>query len=947
MIKQLTIVLLVVGLAACEDETTFVAGSLSQPVDFAFACEGQERTVAPQDDQSAALYESTRMCADVTHGSTTSQGDLLGLVLNQSPATVHVVQMNPASGNDVRVVDASRFVPGYTGLQVGEAPIRILRDSNYGAFYVLNAGSNDFTRIVLRSFNGELDAAQTTFGLPGTPADGIVIDGKLLITNAFKSELWILDTEALDQEPQIVPLPDRVHSIVALDATTVAMTWKKRPMLSLLDSSGLLDVDGEQPLVPACRDTLDNDGDGKADHEDGGCSDGHDTSENSESDEASDLEQLEPLNAFVSGLFCDDGIDNDGDGLVDGQDPSCDANGTGERVPECADGIDNDGDGTIDLEDASCYGKNGTKEGHVYGDGPFHAAVVNSVEAGRFVYVLDQSRAEILVFARTDEGLSRVDVNASGPALSELVYRSYGGQSSEALPGLTNPGYPALSHLHQKNIELPSTNLTSLTGFHGVGEIWDRGFEPEEGEAVASVPEGLSSSTHWIPSGCDPNDDSVCRQPQGDGDNHFVVGSRLDGSLQMIQAVYRGVPWHKFVQLANDPALRTISISAPKLSLAGSSIPVGSATPEDHPFMGSMSTETVQTALAGVQHGLKRQYGISPPADPEQAPDEAWALTYQGVIPKTEGMGGRLLEESLFYGPGQYFCSHGVEAGDWLVLESASQNMSEALHYPIALTFEGEPCPLVETHTSKVQVQIVSVKEDILQLDPATAQTIPQTPVLEETTLSLSRLKGCRELLEQAVEDLGLASGELSMKDTSDFAPGNLPDRLAYKVRAGSWIAEGTRSGFSHRNVFAEGACSVDPNLTERLNSRLQEAKLAGGSYETCPPENSLLTSEGLESLVENGSGFENHSFKVTMLPACRNTTEGIVLPGTRRDTRWSFSLNGTDTPTTISVEGTTHSARSVPFNFRRQLIHLGTSGNRVTVLRVSPTTTVPISKFE
>ena len=78
MAKRLLLIMVMVGLAACEDESTFVAGSLSQPVDFAFACEGQDHTVAPQDDQSAAAYDATRMCGDVTHGSVSSQGDLLG-----------------------------------------------------------------------------------------------------------------------------------------------------------------------------------------------------------------------------------------------------------------------------------------------------------------------------------------------------------------------------------------------------------------------------------------------------------------------------------------------------------------------------------------------------------------------------------------------------------------------------------------------------------------------------------------------------------------------------------------------------------------------------------------------------------------------------------------------------------------------------------------------------
>ena len=55
---------------------------------------------------------------------------------------------------------------------------------------------------------------------------------------------------------------------------------------------------------------------------------------------------------------CGDGFDNDGDGLVDVDDPGCDANGDLEapdpQYAACGDSVDNDGDGAIDLEDPGC-----------------------------------------------------------------------------------------------------------------------------------------------------------------------------------------------------------------------------------------------------------------------------------------------------------------------------------------------------------------------------------------------------------------------------------------------------------------------------------------------------------------------------------------------------------------------------------------------------------------
>ncbi len=62
---------------------------------------------------------------------------------------------------------------------------------------------------------------------------------------------------------------------------------------------------------------------------------------------------------------CDDGVDNDGDGLVDGADPACIAGNDRENQDppaQCADGIDNDADGDVDSDDAGCTDPNDNDE---------------------------------------------------------------------------------------------------------------------------------------------------------------------------------------------------------------------------------------------------------------------------------------------------------------------------------------------------------------------------------------------------------------------------------------------------------------------------------------------------------------------------------------------------------------------------------------------------------
>ena len=65
---------------------------------------------------------------------------------------------------------------------------------------------------------------------------------------------------------------------------------------------------------------------------------------------------------------CDDGIDNDNDGLIDLADPGCtDINDNDEfnappQAAQCADGLDNDNDGLIDLADPGCTDANDNDE---------------------------------------------------------------------------------------------------------------------------------------------------------------------------------------------------------------------------------------------------------------------------------------------------------------------------------------------------------------------------------------------------------------------------------------------------------------------------------------------------------------------------------------------------------------------------------------------------------
>jgi YVTN family beta-propeller protein len=103
-------------------------------------------------------------------------------------------------------------------------------------------------------------------------------------------------------------------------------------------------ADGGQPLTYTCappgsgvRMALDRDLDGALD-----------------GDERDDF--TDPANPGSLFGACNDGLDNDGDGLTDLADPSCTSGSLHVENPQCRNGVDDDGDGLVDAADPHCGG---------------------------------------------------------------------------------------------------------------------------------------------------------------------------------------------------------------------------------------------------------------------------------------------------------------------------------------------------------------------------------------------------------------------------------------------------------------------------------------------------------------------------------------------------------------------------------------------------------------
>ena len=188
-------------------------------------------------------------------------------------------------------------------------------------------------------------------------ADGNFVGGSDTITyrvGGLDGGTYTIDAELLYQTLSY-PFAQDLFTDTSAEAASFKGMYNASSMKTSQIASSSLSVEvigGSTPPLPAaaCDDGIDNDGDGLTDLADPGCTD------------ASDDDEFNVVTPPPPAAACDDGIDNDGDGLTDLADPGCtDASDDDEfnvvtppPAAACDDGIDNDGDGLTDLADPGC-----------------------------------------------------------------------------------------------------------------------------------------------------------------------------------------------------------------------------------------------------------------------------------------------------------------------------------------------------------------------------------------------------------------------------------------------------------------------------------------------------------------------------------------------------------------------------------------------------------------
>jgi len=173
------------------------------------------------------------------------------------------------------------------------------------------------------------------FAWDGAEVTGMSADGRRVIGNLRSNDAYGEQPFVWDEANGIRLLGDVVPFDFHGDVPWLDVANAISPNGDVIAAAGF--TDGILLTLPdACANGIDDDGDGLVDLADPGCAD------------ASDYTERGPS------LPCDDGVDEDLDGVADfPDDPSC-PTPFFPAEGQCSDGIDDDRDGLVDLDDPGC-----------------------------------------------------------------------------------------------------------------------------------------------------------------------------------------------------------------------------------------------------------------------------------------------------------------------------------------------------------------------------------------------------------------------------------------------------------------------------------------------------------------------------------------------------------------------------------------------------------------
>ncbi len=317
----------------------------------------------------------------------------IGLVVNEQSDRLTFVALDRTAP---ALADLRQSVPGVTHLTVGRLPVDVAASADGTIAYTLNQIDSDIS--IVNLWKPEVHSVRLQ--VPGTP---IALEARpgsndIVVASGSPSNLWSRQGATCDFTGCEIPedvgrqlnLPGTVTDfVISPDGLSAFVAYRELDYITVVDLDSMT-IQASIGGAASCSDGIDNDGDGLADAQDPQCFGPFDA-------------EAAGYAGRISTSICQDGIDNDEDGLIDREDPDCVSSDAAEEssvatsvaTTSCNDGKDNDSDGNVDYPaDPNCYGPYGNTEVAL---DPVGFDAIDIDELGQFIYLVDRARSQVVI----------------------------------------------------------------------------------------------------------------------------------------------------------------------------------------------------------------------------------------------------------------------------------------------------------------------------------------------------------------------------------------------------------------------------------------------------------------------------------------------------------------------------------------------------------------------
>lgn len=712
--------------------------------------------VVCQSQGTGGVYSPVAL-ADCEVGEGTGQR-LLAVIANGPTGDIGFIDLS-----DGDAVDTDVTIPGYTRLHVGGYLSDLVAHPSSAQAYAVDTAGRRL--IVVEPASLEW----FEIALPFVPGKLLVdpLRGDLLITVPSSGHIarFSLDEAGVPGEPTMFAVAGSPSALAtSADGTVIAVAHLHQRHLSILDPESLAEV-SRVGIVEACQDGLDNDGDGVADRDDPGCT------------VAADNDEADPI-------ICTDEPETEGAEPVDG----CIAQ---SELPGCANGLDDDGDGDVDLDDAGCRDRSDWTE---------DSDSLNLAEADGNPFPcdndLDDDGDGLADFPADPDCFSRGDKGERGlpDPMASLAVSPDGRLAYVAYPG-------------RLQIAVVDLDAGSLLDVNRLDDALDRRLK--SGEGIVGIDFGYVPQAITF---------------QSVENRLYAYVSDDGGRASRILVEEDGIPVHR-ADSATEEDDRT-KAGKPRLYVDGEEVQLGFTPIAGVPNLGPLVIETLDE-----ENDVQRFYGIDFLGEMRAHRNETWKVTFEGRLPGTTALEARLMNDGTAYVFGGSLCDLGVLAGDLFEL-------------------------------------VYESKAACGEFEAGGVYTFPITLVGDDY-LELSHNGGEGILEDGEVVAVGLPS-------TNCFGK-----FVTFGIRPpGTYVVTGTRTGFLHNVIGTKLGCAValdgDPLFTGRaVAATVKEGQMLPSCPTTEPVEaldvtpyvNPLLTftiypaceelSDGTRNIVATARGTE------------------------------------------------------------------------------------------